>query len=376
MTAIDASGFLLFSGANDRAVVALSRGMVHYKVPFGLIGRGSGDLLKQSRYAHRYLLDRSSEQLVIDDILHAADKARKLYGVHRWVICPTSEYLNLMLFPLRARLESESIGVATCDEALYARVSGKSEFRKYSAGLGVEPPGILETQCGQLPSPPFVAKPRENLSHTGRILYPYIVRDRRELERFRQQADPTEYYIERFVEGESWYLLYYIDREGRVVEGAQQNLLQQGMGKSVLIAHAKPYPEPDVPLRFGEKLRSDGYRGFIMVEVRRTPERSAIAIEANPRCWGPFQLTIDAGMGLFEAFLRDHGHDAPLPDGAFQHARYCWLGGMVQAMRSHMGMARHAGVVSVIGHTLRAVGSDVYARGDSWPCFRTDICKR
>lgn len=372
MTQTGSSGFLLFSGANDRAVIALCRGMTRYGVPFGLIGRNGNDLLKSSRYAGHYLLDRASEKLEFDELLEAAARARVRYGVQEWVICPTSEYLNIVLFAMRDRLEKEGIKLATCDEALYARVSGKLQFRKYSAELGVPAPEMLTDAVDGLPALPFVAKPRQNLSRTGRILYPHLVRDTGQLAEFRREADLGEFYIERFVEGESWYLLYHIDALGRVTHGAQRNFLQQGKGKSIVVARALPYPEQEVCERFASRLVADGYRGFIMVELKRTSEGEPVAIEANPRCWGPFQLTVDAGMGLLEAFLRDHGHDVSAPE-AVKRSFYCWTGGLVQAMRSGRGVDRHASLFVLPGILLRALASDVYARPDAWSCFSADL---
>lgn len=347
--------------------------MDRYSLPFGLVGRNHRDLLKRSRYSDHYLMDRTSEILQFEEVLEAVGKGRARYGVEQWVICPTSEYLNLALFPMREALAERGVSVATCHEGLYARVSDKSEFRAYSASLGVSPPEILCMDARDLPSMPFVAKPKVNLSRQGRILYPFLVRNERELARFRTEAVADDYYVERFVHGESWYLLFYIDRHGRVAHGAQCNVLQQGRGKSILVARARTYPEPDVPLRYANRLCSDGYRGFIMVEVRRMQDRSAVAIEANPRCWGPFQLTLDAGMGLAEAFFRDHGHDIPMLAAPFRHGYYCWTGGIVQAVRSGKGLDAHVGLGTALGHTLRSLGSDIYARADSWSCFRYDL---
>lgn len=366
------SGFLLFSGANDRAVIALCRSMTRYGVPFGLIGRNRDDLLKRSRYADHYLLDRASERLEFDELLEAASRARVRYGIQEWVICPTSEYLNIVLFTMRDRLEAEGIRLATCDEALYARVSGKSEFRKYCVELGVPPPEMLTDGKHGMPAIPFVAKPKQNLSRTGRILYPHLVRNAKQLADFRRESDPEEFYFERFVEGESWYLLYHIDARGGVTHGAQRNFLQQGKGKSIVVAQAMPYPEHEVVERFAARLTADGYRGFIMVEVRRTPEGDPVAIEANPRCWGPFQLTIDAKMGLFEAFLRDHGYDVPVP-GTAGRSFYCWTGGIIQAVRSGKGLDLYTSSFALPAILPRAFASDVYARPDAWSCFSADL---
>jgi len=376
MALTNAPGFLMFSGTNDRALIALCRGMTKYSVPFGLVGRGKGDMLKKSPYADHYLLDRTSETLHFEEICAAVDIARSKYGNEEWVICPTSEYLNIVLFPMRQQLAQKGITVATCEQTLYSRLSEKAAFRTYCEELGVPPPEILEGDGAEHLAPPYVAKPKTNLSRTGRILYPYLVRNSQERERFLTEAESEEYYLERFVEGESWYLLFYLSKDGKVTQGAQRNYLQQGMGKSILLARAKDYPDVQVRERFAKRLQADGYRGFIMVEVRRTGEGTAISIEANPRCWGPLQLTLDADMGLVEAFLSDHGHPVQPLTRSIQGRSYCWTGGMVQAMRSGKGLDRHGSRSEVIGRLLGAFSSDVYARRDSWSCLFADLHKR
>ncbi|HEX2616754.1 MAG TPA: hypothetical protein VHL57_04380, partial [Flavobacteriales bacterium] len=109
----NAPGFLVFSGANDRAVLALCRGFARHGVPFGLIARGGTDLLRKSAFADRFVVERSSDQLTFEDLRAAADAARARYGVQDWVLCATSEYLNIRLFELRDRLAAEGITVAT-----------------------------------------------------------------------------------------------------------------------------------------------------------------------------------------------------------------------------------------------------------------------
>jgi hypothetical protein len=366
---------LAFSGSNDRAVLALCRGFERYGVPFGLLARGADDLLSRSRYANRFLATRRSEELVADDLIEAARQGNRMYGQRNWVICATSEYINLRLFDLQDELARHAMTVATCEKDLYHRLSHKFEYRTYCAEVGVPGPALLDGIDAARAPLAFVAKPKVNLSVEGRILYPYLVRTATERERFLREADPAEYYLERFVVGESWYLLYYFAADGHCVQGAQRNLLQQGEGKSIVVARAGAYPVSAVPRRFAEALRQDGYRGFIMLELRRTPAGETVSIEANPRCWGPFQLTMDAHMGLIEAFLRDHGHAAPSPL-APRVAQYAWSGGILQALRRGMGLDRYVGLMPTVVATARALANDVYARNDSWSCFLSDLCRR
>lgn len=366
-------GFLIFSGANDRAVLALCRGFNQHRIPFGLIGRGRDDLLLRSRYAKHYVHNRFSAQIHLEDLLKARTQGNIRYGKRPWVVCPTSEYVNLALFEHREFLDSEGIMLATCDERLYLQLTNKETFRYYAGQLGVMPPSKIEGSANDA-SLPFVAKPIRNLSHTNKILYPHLIRTEQERNHFLTSADPAEFYLEEFVRGESWYLLFHVGANGVVTHGAQRNFLQQGKGKSIVLAQSMRYPEQNVVSRFIHALQRDGYRGFIMVELRRDAEGHVVAIEANPRCWGPFQLTIDAHMGLLEAFLCDRGYEVEVPSNR-RTITYAWLGGVCKALRNGTGLDCHASGSTVFGAALPAVGNDVFARCDAYRSFLFDLCR-
>lgn len=368
-------GFLLFGGTNDRALLALCRGFEQYGLPFGLIGRSKGDLLLKSRYAANYLLFRSSEKLELEEVLQAAKLGGSEYGKREWIICPTSEYLNIALFAMRDELAIAGISIATCDQHLYSTLSNKASFRTYCTELGIPPPAILLNASVQEAGLPFVAKPKNNLSRTGKILYPHLIRSERDRVQFIKMDATDEFYLEEFVDGQSWYFLFYFSADGSVVSGAQRNYLQQGLGKSIVLAKAEQYPEENVPQLLIDRLRQDGYRGFIMMEVRRRSNGEAISIEANPRCWGPFQLTCDTGMGLFEAFVRDHGAQLSESRPPLRSPTYAWLGGCIQALRSGKGLDFHAKRPFVLRQLAKAAFNDVYARSGSWSCFINDLCK-
>jgi hypothetical protein len=370
MRPADQPGFLIFAGSNDRAALALCRGFSQYGEDFGLIGRGVGDLLLSTKYASRFVSTRSSKSLALSDVFQAVAKARRRYGRRQWVICPTSEYLNRHLLDMREALLRGGVQLALCGADLYREVSDKARFRSYCLNAGLETPAALPRNEPESQALPFVAKPAQNLGADDRILYPYLVRNERQRRQFLAERARASYYLEQFVTGESWYLLYYFDQQGRAWIGSQRNLLQQGQGKSVLLARAQRYPDSGVAERLAGRLRADGYRGFLMVEVRLS-EHGSVILEANPRCWGPLQLTLDARMGLIEGFLADWGFNlrgAPevaARDGVF----YIWLGGIAGALRHGLGLTLHAPWTSVAANLMTAAAGDVYARNDSWACY-------
>ena len=368
----DVPGLLLFSGANDRAVLALCRGAARHQIPFALIGRGKDDLLLQSAYAANFVSTRTSAHLDVADIDAAILAARKRYGRQRWVLCPTSEYLNLHLFKHQQYLEANDVALAVCSPVLYQKVSDKLKFRRYCAEMGLAVPQLLESSAVTTLPLPFVAKPAQNLSKQDRILYPYLVRCEKERRRFLEDPASHDYYLERFITGDNWYLLYYFSSNGTYRAGTQRNYLQQGRGKSIVLGRTEPFPQPDVADKIAKRLQSDRYRGFIIIELRVNGHDVSV-IEANPRCWGPLQLTVDANMGLLEAFFRDYGHAVELPVPAKRPVSYLWLGGIGQASRKKIGLSKHVSWMRLIGALARAAKSDIYKRPDSRRCFKPDF---
>src|SRR5688572_20843014 len=171
----DLPGFLVFAGSNDRAVIALCRGFSRYGVDFGLVGRGADDLLLRSSYACRFLVTRTSNALTLSDLMRSIGEARRRYRRRKWVICPTSEYLNRHLLEIRESLRAQDVEVALCDSSLYPQVSDKALFRAYCARNGLAVPELIGAPDPESLPLPFVAKPSANLDPEGRILYPYIV---------------------------------------------------------------------------------------------------------------------------------------------------------------------------------------------------------
>jgi hypothetical protein len=58
-------------------------------------------------------------------------------------------------------------------------------------------------------------------------------------------------------------------------------------------------------------------------------------IEANPRFWGPMQLTIDSNMKILDQFINDNGFvcEASVGDDLYKvGVFYYWSGGLIQTL--------------------------------------------
>ncbi len=89
---------------------------------------------------------------------------------------------------------------------------------------------------------PCVAKPKKYFSETtGKILAPVILLDKTALNIFKRAEKMKDYYFQEYIDGVSYYLLYYFHRNGRVYKYSQKNIVQQPDGKSMVAAVSAKY---------------------------------------------------------------------------------------------------------------------------------------
>jgi predicted ATP-grasp superfamily ATP-dependent carboligase len=263
------------------------------------------------------------------------------------------------------------------EESLYAKVSDKWAFRTLCQQNRIAiPHEYMSLECAEFPC---VAKPRAYFSSVdNRTLDPHILHTRVDLNSFLEYQIESDFYYQRFIEGPSYYLLYYFFKNGTVQKYSQQNLLQQPGGKSIVAAVSSDIHCARVSLQFEELFSSIGFTGLVMVEIKGD-DRNLCMIEANPRFWGPSQLFVDAGVNLFEALLLDHGylHELAPIKTTPNKTRYFWFGGIVLTWKSGMPLAHHTNsdinLHTLISELPKWLRSDVYRRSDTYGYFVSEI---
>jgi predicted ATP-grasp superfamily ATP-dependent carboligase len=212
---------------------------------------------------------------------------------------------------------------------------------------------------------PFVAKPRQYGSATSGQIKPYLVFTPADRGHFLGRENPDNFFFQEFVTGRSIYLLAHIARDGAVTTCAQENLIQQARGGSMILARRHSFHLDPEAGRYLSLLKSVGFHGLIMIEVRRCDRTGrAVMIEANPRMWGPMQFALDQGVDLFAPLLADHGADVPAgiqADAARPH--YFWSGGLTrqsQPYTFHNYSSRQ-----FLDEYPQIAGSDLFLRDDS-----------
>jgi predicted ATP-grasp superfamily ATP-dependent carboligase len=368
-----AKAFLIFSGSNTRAVVAFCRALAARHLPIVIVARTGEDLILRTRYRRHVAALRTLDRLDFDDLDRCIGEARLKTGAQQFIICPTSEFLDLFLLENRDFFASRGCTLPLVNLDLYRRVSDKHSFSRICQRQGIAIPRAIALETS--PKFPFVAKPRYNVTAEKQSLYPHLIFNAEDLAAFQRDQNSDDFYFEEYVAGPSYYLLYYLSRRGEVTAWSQQNLAQQPGGKSIVLARSAQIHRQPIAARFADMLQRLGFWGLAMIEVISQGD-DHVFIELNPRFWGPFQLLLNAGSPLLDAFIDDQldlAADVP-PAPAHPQASYLWLGGMAEAwaagrpLRWHDGAPRRRALF-----VASRLGSDVYARPDTAALFLHEL---
>lgn len=292
---------IIFSGHNERAVVALCRFFYLVDLPFFLVACQGNDAILQTDWREYVLFQRKNPILTLKLMEEIAVhlKLRDLFPV----LCPTSEFLNRFVLDNRIAMEMMGWDCALPEKGLYLELSDK-----YRSPALIEGLAGLKAPPEQLPGQwlaPCVLKPKSNVSDF-KVQYPILCEHSQDLQEALEQIRINDWFSQEWIEGQSLYLCAYLDRNGQFGCFWQQNLLQQPGGKSIVLACTTVNPGVNVK-RLMANLHSMGYFGPFMMEIIRHSSGQLFFIEVNPRFWGPLNLALKACPKLLRLFAEDHG---------------------------------------------------------------------
>lgn len=299
-------GFLLFSGYNIRAVVALCRLFTQSNNPFFIVASGDEDPILETAYAHRVVHRRESKTLCLSEIGAQVERIRAAGVVAELIYCPTSEFLNQFLLDHQDNWP-EGLLWPGVPADLYGLVTSKWRLGGLFQERDVAPmPTVVDVEDPQCF--PFVLKPKQNVAQ-GKTLYPLFVTSPEHWRALRSDLDLSLYFAQQYLDGQSHYLCLYMAKTGDVEGYGQVNLIQQPGGKSIVFARAEALSSYPIADKVIQLLKSLHYRGPIMIELMEQAGQFYF-IEANPRFWGPLQLVFSANPEFFALFLKDLGANA------------------------------------------------------------------
>lgn len=321
---------VVFSGFNQRAIVAFLRTLTEYDLEFAIIAKPGDDDIHLTEYKQKVLAIRKYHKLDLDDISECLEKVKSQFQNRPLWIAPSTEALNRFLLQFRKQLDAIDCELPLTDRVTYENLSDKIKFNRLCGYSGISiPEEFDDIRSAPLP---LVAKPKY---YGDGIAKPQLIFNNEDLARFEETYSGNEFYYQRYINGRSFYLLYYFDKNGNVLRMSQENIAQQPGGKSIVGAESSDFHHGPESKKYEELFREIGFRGLVMVEVRQEAGRNYM-IEANPRFWGPSQLFIDAGINLFAALLYDFDflEKAPIYLEKPPGVKYLWLGGFLSTIIS------------------------------------------
>ena len=365
---------IIFSGFNQRAVIAFCRFADRKGIPFQIIALSEEDEILKSQYKKFVIGIRNKRSLDIDDLIEQIIKLKNQYKYDEYMILPSSEALNRFLMENLACFERSDCVIPLVNKKMYYDISDKYTFGNLCAKNNIQVP--CEIAYRDVVSFPVVAKPKVYGTFERVFSAPVIITSQTEWVSFCQEYCKDDYYIQEFVGGQSFYLLYYFRKNGDFVSFSQKNLVQQPSGKSIIAAEPAQLHNAPIAADFVRLFRKIGFYGLVMVEVKHYRGRYYM-IEANPRLWGPSQLFVDCGVPFFEYFLQDWGFI--LPDEkqqlVFEKKFYFWFGGLIQGIGNAKSMAFHDySEIQMREQIHELIQHDVYMRPDTLDIFLVD-CK-
>ena len=364
---------VIFSGYNQRALIAFLRYATEHGLKFYIIASSEEDPILMSKYGQYVFSIRTHKAFSPEIILPILVKLKEEKNLDELVILPSSEYLNRAVLASREEFLEEGISIPLVGESIYQKISDKYAFRDLCDKSGLTVPKVYENT--DVLVPPYVLKPRKYFSPDGAVQFkPQLILTQDQHLRFVDEHTSDDFYIEEFVQGRSFYLLFYISRDGSVISYSQENLIQQADGGSMIVACSANLHDSELSDRYSKLLVDIGFHGLIMIELRKS-DSEVYMIEANPRLWGPSQLFVDSKVPLFSRFLGDLEFELPSiesPDSV-KPALYFWSGGMGATGLGNSNLVYHGTSPERMKADLHSFAQyDIYNRPDTLPIYELE----
>ena len=322
---------IIFSGFNQRAIIAFLRTLEKNSIKYAIIAKSDDDEIFNTSYKEKVILTRNNVELEIEDLTYCIEYVKKQFDVKSCLIAPSTESLNRFILEYREYFEDIGCTIPIVGEELYKLISDKILFNNLCLKWGIKVPESID--ISKKVKFPIVAKPKV-YTLGKQTFYPVIINSAEELNEFFEENIFEQYYYQRYITGESIYILYYFSKGGQVYSFSQKNLVQQSNGKSMIAAIPTDFHDTKEAKKYENMLKKIGFFGLVMIEVKKE-NNDIYMIEANPRFWGPSQLFVDVGMNFFEFLLYDYGYvESVKCININKDIKYFWYGGLLNEIRN------------------------------------------
>ena len=363
---------VVFSGYNQRAVVAFLRTLEKNKINYKIIASGLDDQVFFTAYKEKVVYTRKIKSLDLQDIIIGLKKINK-EKIN--IIAPSTEALNRFLLQNRDSFESLGFKIPLVKKQLYETISDKEKFVKECCKNDILVP--KEYKISKYFERSLVAKPKSYVGSTGDIISPIFILNQKDLTYFINHYVVDDFnYQEYLKEGRSVYLLFYFDKNGNFWLLSQENFIQQPGGKSMQCAKiTEDFKDTSIVGPYIQLFKRLKFRGFVMVEIKII-NNNYYMIEANPRFWGPSQLFCDADYNLFECFLYDYGLLNNKPAQNLKMTYYFWSNGIPAEMIEKSDAVFHGEGKKIFQQNIKQMEKvDIYNRKDTNMIYKIERLK-
>lgn len=360
---------IIFSGYNQRAVVAFVRALEKNKIKkYKIIASGEEDPILKTSYQDKVYYVRNSKELNKQEIYPLLRTIVKETENGKAIIVPSTEGLNRFLVENKKEIEDLGVTIPLVENELYSIISDKRTFWELCKENKLVVPRMVHISSEY--EFKYVAKPIKYISNSGQRLIPIIVDSKEKHKDFIDNFDQSDFDIQEYVDGESIYLLYYFSKNGNNLSFSQRNLVQQPQGKSMVVSISWDTHHQKISENYISLFRKIGFFGFAMVELRKKGEMYYM-IEANPRMWGPSQLYVDSGVPFIEAFLADYGEIRDIPNQTCKEpTAYFWSGGIRKTLMEDSDCIWLEGGKELVENNYELImEADIYKRPDTIAIF-------
>lgn len=365
--------FIIFSGYNNRAVLSICRTCTQMKINYFVIAHRELDDLSKTQYKTKIVDYLNIPSLDAQEIKNILTKIKTTYHISKLIILPTAEYLNRFLLDNREELEHQNLClIPLVNQNTYLSISNKKDFSNICKKYDINIPNEFTFSKAKIP---FVAKPKQEFTDHNKRIYPYLISNSKDLENFKNLEKPEDYFYQEYIEGESFYLLFYFYNNGNYQVCLQQNGAQQPNGKSIFFAWSCPFKKFLFVENFITLFKNEKFHGLVMVELKGIADKYYM-IEANPRIWGPTQLMLNSHFNLLKCYTEEY-FEYKLSEAEFNsknNALYFWFGGLVEAVLNEKPINWFASGKKMFFKNLpRLLFNDIYLQPDSFKVFFGEI---
>ncbi len=319
---------LIYSGNNQRAVVAFCRYAKKASLNFYIIANGEDDTIYNTEHSKNIILTREKNKLSIESVIENCQLVKRISKYDKLIILPSTEFLNRFLLDNREQLLSLNIEIGLCEKNIYETISDKYSFGKLCEKHGINIPKEINAQPTTFP---FIVKPKQFRKNNQTLNEkPAIILNQKQLEDYFLSKEKQDYYYQEYIGGNSYYLLYYVFKDGRYSCFSQENLIQQHNGGSIILCNSSDFHKNEYAHSLANLFIENKFFGLVMVEIKAF-SNSYYMIEANPRLWGPSQLILDSNMNLFDCFALENDliSESTSKEEYKENQFYFWSGGLI-----------------------------------------------